>query len=121
MAIAHSVSAAYEDGWLKPLEPLPLRDRQRVEITVTLPEESQYNADPERVRQLHEKAEEWLAQQPAAAVQEPRELSPDEQAQLDADFDRLIAEIWAASGAHDEADLAPLVDEAASAAQKPHG
>ena len=121
MTIAHSVSAVYEDGWLKPLEPLPLRDHQRVKIVVTLLDESQYRADPERVHRLHEKADEWLAQQPAVAVQEPRLLSPTKQAQLDVEFDRLLAEIQAASGADDEAELAALVDEAVAGVRKSHG
>ena len=30
MTIAHVVRAVYEDGWLKPVEPLLLPDRQRV-------------------------------------------------------------------------------------------
>ena len=68
MTIAHAVRAVYEDGWLKPVEPLLLPDRQRVEILVTVLEEPQYRADPKLVQQLHEKTNEWLAQQPTAAV-----------------------------------------------------
>ena len=120
MTIAHSVRAVYEDGWLKPLEPLPLHDHQRVEIMVTVSEEPQYRADSERVRQLHERASEWLAQQPVLAVRAPRRISQARQDRLDAEFDQLLAEIQAASGADDEAELIALVDEAVAAVRKPH-
>ena len=92
-----------------------LHDHQRVEIMVTALEEPQYRADPELVQQLHEKANEWLAQQPAAAVREPRRFSQAKKSRLDAEFDQLMAEIQAASGADDEAELAALVDEAVAA------
>ncbi len=121
MPIAHTVSAVYEDGWLKPLEPLPLHEHQHVELTVTVPDELRYHADPERLHLLHEEADRWLAQQPAGAVQEPRQLSPQQQARLDAEFDQLIAEIQAMSDADGETLPADLVDEAVAAARKPHG
>jgi predicted DNA-binding antitoxin AbrB/MazE fold protein len=121
MTVAHSVRAVYEGGWLKPLAPLPLPDRQRVELLVTaLPDESHYRIDRQRVQQLHEKANAWLAQQPAAAVREPQRFSPAEQARLDAEFDQLLTEMQATIGADDEAELAALVDEAVAAVRAPH-
>ena len=33
--MTRSLSAVYEDGVLKPLEPLPLKDHQRVTVTIT--------------------------------------------------------------------------------------
>lgn len=120
MTIAHVVRAVYEDGWLKPVEPLLLPDRQRVEILVTVLEEPQYRADPSLVQQLHEKANEWLAQQPTAAVREPRRFSQAKKSRLDAEFDQLMAEIQAASGADDDAELAALVDEAVTAVREFH-
>jgi predicted DNA-binding antitoxin AbrB/MazE fold protein len=120
MTITHSVRAVYEDGWLKPLEPLPLHDRQRVEIMVAVAEEPRYRVDLQRVQQLHEKANTWLAQQPATTVQEPQRLSLTEQLRLDAEFDQLLAEIQAASGVDDEAELVALVDEAVAAVRRSH-
>ena len=99
--------AVYEDGWLKPLEPLLIPDRQRVEILVTVLEEPQYRADPKLVQQLHEKTNEWLAQQPTAAVREPQRFSQAKKSRLDAEFDQLMAEIQTASGA--DADKEQLI------------
>lgn len=114
MPSSKPISAIYENGLLKPLQPLPLRDRQRVKIIV-LPDELRAQADPERVRQLHEQADAWLAQQPPHAVREPKPLSPAEKERLDAEFDQLLAEIHSKSADYSEEELAALVDAAVAA------
>ena len=120
MTMAHSVRAVYEDGWLKPLEPLPLSDRQHVEIMVTVLEEPRYRADPERVRQLHGKADEWLAEQPTHAVQKPKCISQVERDLLDIEFDQLMKEIQSVTSVDDEVELTALVNEAVMAVRKSH-
>ena len=79
---------------------------------VTVLEEPQYRAAPKLVQQFHEKTNEWLAQQPAAAVREPQRFSQAKKSRLDAEFDLLMAEIQVASHADYEAELVALVDEA---------
>ncbi len=72
-----SISAVYEGGLLKPIQPLALPERQRVRVIVMAEE-----PDPARVRWMHEQAAQWLAQQPVEAVREPAPLSPAERARL---------------------------------------
>jgi predicted DNA-binding antitoxin AbrB/MazE fold protein len=114
MASSNPIHAVYENGSLRLLQPLPLRDHQQVQIIV-LPEVSYTPADPERVRQMHERADAWLAQQRPDAVREPKPLSPAEKARLDAEFDQLLAEIRAKSAESSEEELASRVDAAIAA------
>ena len=118
--IAHSVRAVYEDGWLKPFEPLLLPDHQCVEIMVTVLEEPQYLAHLKPAQQLHEKTTEWLAQQPAAAVREP-DLPPGQEEPPG----RRVRPVdgrdsGRGPGADDDAELAALVDEAVTAVREFH-
>ena len=77
MTIAHSVRAVYEDGWLKPVEPLLLPDRQRVEILVTVLEEPQYRADPKLVQQPTRKPMSgWLSSLPLRCGNHSASLRP---------------------------------------------
>jgi predicted DNA-binding antitoxin AbrB/MazE fold protein len=111
------IRAIYENGILKLLQPLPLRNSQRVKVLV-FPDDPQRSADPDRVRQWHEQTNDWLARQPAHAVREPRPLSSAEREHLDAEFDMLLAEIRRKSGSCSEMELATLVDAAVAAVRE---
>lgn len=117
MSLSNPINAVYENGLLRLLQPLPLRNYQQVKVIVLLPDEP-HRADPERVRQLHDKADDWLARQPPHAVREPRPLSPAEKERLDAEFDQLLAEIHSKSASYSDAELAALVDAAVAAVQE---
>lgn len=113
MVLPEPITAVFENGLLKPLQPLALKDQQRVRIIV-VEDEVIPPVDLDRVHVMHEAAEAWLAIQPADAVQEPAPLSQDDKAQLDAELDQLLAEIQQYSARDSEEEIARLVDEAAS-------
>lgn len=113
MVLPAPITAVFENGLLKPLEPLALKDQQRVRIIV-VEDEIISPADPDRVYVMHEAAEAWLAVQPTNAVHEPAPFSQVEKAQLDTEFDQLLAEIQQYSMHDSEEEIARLVDEAVS-------
>jgi hypothetical protein len=117
MALSAPITAIFENGLLKPLEPLALKDHQRVRIFV-VEDEAFVPPDPNRVYVMHEAAGEWLAMQSADAVQEPALLSPGEKEQLDAELDQLLAEIRRYSATDSDEEIALLVDEAVSAVRR---
>jgi predicted DNA-binding antitoxin AbrB/MazE fold protein len=106
-ALPASISAVYEDGFLKPVQPLALPEHQRVRVIVVPAE-----PDPARVRWLYEQADEWLAQQPAEAIHQPAPLSPATRARLDAEFDDLLVEIRQITAGLSEVEIAARVDNA---------
>lgn len=90
--MSNPIAAIYENGILKPLEPLALREHQRVQINIVVAD-APARPDLDRVRRIEEQAEAWLAQQPAHAVREPAPFSADEKELLDAEFDQLLSEL----------------------------
>jgi len=114
MSPSDPIPAIYENGVLRPLQPLPLRNAQQVQIIV-LADAPHLQADPERVRRFHEMVDAWLVRQPAQSIREPKPLSPVEKERLDTEFDRLLAEIHSVSGRCPEAEIAVLVDAAVTA------
>jgi predicted DNA-binding antitoxin AbrB/MazE fold protein len=86
------IAAIYENGILKPLEPLALREHQRVQINI-LVADAPARPDLTRVRRIEEQADAWLAQQPAHAVREPAPFATGEKESLDAEFDKLLSEL----------------------------
>lgn len=115
MALSTPIAAVFENGLLKPLEPLKLKDLQRVKIFVI---EDEAPADPERVRQMHEMADTWLRNQRPGAVREPEPLMPQEKARLDAEFEQLLAEMQQYSTQDSENEIAALVSEAVAAVRR---
>lgn len=90
--MSNPIAAIYENGILKPLEPLALRERQYVQINIIVTD-APARVDGERLRQIEEQADAWLAQQPTHAVREPAPLATDEKERLDAEFDQLLSEL----------------------------
>ena len=118
MANAMSIQAVYEHGLLRPLQPLFLPERAQVYVIV-VPSEPQQPPVEERLRQMHARADEWLANQPRDAVRAPRPLSPTTRAKLDAELGRLLAEVDASMGDVPDETITALVNEAAHAVR--HG
>lgn len=114
MSASQVIRAVYEDGVLKPSQPLPLQDHQEVQVIVLF-DEPRGDVDPARVRQLHEQADTWLAQQSAQAVREPKPLTAQERERLDAELDQLLAGIHALSASSSDAEIADEVDAAVMA------
>jgi len=108
------IKAVYERGLLRPLQPLLLPERAQVYVMV-IPNESQQPPVEESLRQMHARADEWLAHQPPDAVRAPRPLSPAAKARLDAELDQLLAEADASAGDATEETIAALVNEAVHA------
>jgi len=65
------VTAVYENGVLRPTKPLPLKDGDRVELTVEVPAEA--GTPDEAVRRIlsAKTFDEWIAAADAAAALEP--------------------------------------------------
>jgi len=120
MLTIEPVSAVYESGLFRLLEPLPLSDHQRVSLSIFVGEPVSPSPDAARLARIREQAAVWLAQQPPEAVREPRALSVAERGRLDADFDRLLAEIHRYTAGDSEDEIAALVDEAVTASRNPH-
>jgi predicted DNA-binding antitoxin AbrB/MazE fold protein len=108
-----AITATYEDGALKLSEKLPLEDHQEVlVIVVPLSREEQLSADEqERATRLKQRAEVWLARQPANSVRPPLSL-PESCQELDKAFDMALAAIRARAEQFSTAEIAADVDAA---------
>ena len=113
MSSSQLITAVYEDGVLKPTEALPLHNHQQVQVIVLF-EAPAEAVNAERVRQLHEQADAWLARQSIQAVREPL-LPQEDREQLDAELDQLLAEIRTQSDHDSEEVVADQVDAAVRA------
>jgi len=111
MSLTYPIEAIYENGQLKLAYPVALKNQQRVKVII-LPEASPNTADLERVRQMHEQAYEWLANQSVKAVREPKPVSYAEKKRWDAEFDKLLLEIQSESATLSEEEVAFDVDQA---------
>lgn len=117
MSLPYPIEAIYENGQLKLAYPVALKNHQRVKVII-LSEGSPNTADLERVRQMHEQADEWLANQSVKAVREPKQASYVEKKRWDAEFDKLLLEIQSESAAFSEKEIAFDVDEALRAVRE---
>jgi predicted DNA-binding antitoxin AbrB/MazE fold protein len=109
-----AITATYEDGALKLSEKLPLEDHQEVlVIVVPLSREEQLSADEqERATRLKQRAEVWLARQPANSVRPPLSLPESCSQELDKAFDMALAAIRARAEQFSTAEIAADVDAA---------
>ncbi len=104
-----SMWARYQNGVLKPADPLPLKENQRVRIVV-LPQPEE--VDEQRLTEMHRRADEWLAQQPPDAVQLAPRLSLEEQHAFEAEFDEILRGVRAANVAcSEEKVIADVIGE----------
>ena len=117
MMVTISVRAVYENGILRPLQPLPLSEHAQVDISVVAIAASPPVVE-DRLREMHVQTNEWLRRQSAHAVRLPPRLSPVAQASLDAELDKLLAEIDAEVGDVSEDEITALVDKAVSAVRR---
>ena len=90
-----STWARYQNGILKPNDPLPLEENQHVQIIVLTQPEEAGEVDEARLADMRRRANEWLAQQPPDAVQPAPSLSPEEQRAFEAEFDEILRDIRA--------------------------
>ena len=111
-----STWARYQNGTLKPIGTLPLKENQRVRIVV-LPQFGEADeldeVDEARLAEMHRRADEWLAQQPPDAVR-PSPLSEEERRQAIAELDQIINELWKANERYTEEEV--MADVAAAVA-----
>ena len=112
MSDAISVLAVYENGLLRPLQALSLSEHEQVHILIS-PEAQHYAAPEHRLLRMHEQVDDWMARQPQDAVRPPRALSPSRRRKLDAELERLLADVDAAMSDSSDGEVAGLVDEAA--------
>lgn len=117
MSISEPIPAVYENGLLRPLQPLSLPERAQVYLTISLSEPLQADVEA-RLQEMHRQADEWLAQQPQGAVRPPRRLSAAAQARLDAELEALLAEVDASMGDVSEEEVAALANEAVQAVRR---
>jgi predicted DNA-binding antitoxin AbrB/MazE fold protein len=111
------IKATYENGVLKPGQPLPLHDQQQV-VLVVLPVASTSptpRADPERVASMQLQIDAWLKIQRTDAIRQP--LADKEQTTLVQETDALLAEIRLATGEVDEAQLLADIEAALAEVQ----
>ena len=97
------VEAIYSKGLLTLRSTLPLLDGQKVRVVVLEETEPTLEA---RVAALHIAADRWLAQQPAAADPPAApDYTPEEWAELDAEWDEVFAEIQRRTGDYSEDEI----------------
>lgn len=108
-----STWARYQNGVLKLIGPLPLKENQRVRIVV-LPQ-AEEEVDEARLAEMHRRANEWLAQQPPDAVRPAPRLSPEEQRAFEAEFDEILREMRAPNVAFSEEEVMADVSAALAA------
>jgi predicted DNA-binding antitoxin AbrB/MazE fold protein len=108
-----STWARYQNGVLKPIGTLPLRENQRVRIVVLPQSQELDEVDEARLAEMHRRADEWLAQQPPDAVR-PSPLSEEERRQAIAELDQIINELWEANAHYSEEEV--MADVAAAVA-----
>ena len=116
MSIA--IRATYEDGVLKPNEPINLTEHQEVRLVIV--DEVRGEAEPARVEAMLKQIETWLAVQPSAAAREPKLFSAAERKRLNDDFDGLLAELRQRSALFTAEEIGDDVDEAVAAARLSH-
>jgi predicted DNA-binding antitoxin AbrB/MazE fold protein len=113
-----STWARYQNGTLKPIGTLPLKENQRVRIVV-LPQFGEADeldeVDEARLAEMHRRADEWLAQQPPDAVQPAPSLSLEEQRAFEAEFDEILREMRAPNVTFSEEEV--MADVAAALAE----
>ena len=110
MQNSEPISAIYEDGVLKPSQPLMLRERQ--EVTILVLDEETATGDDARLRAMQQRLEAWRAFQPEQSSLQPPALSAATRARLDAEFDQLLGELRKNAEHDTEAMIALVVDEA---------
>jgi len=113
-----STWARYQNGTLKPIGTLPLKENQRVRIVV-LPQFGEADeldeVDEARLAEMHRRADEWLAQQPPDAVRPAPSLSLEEQRAFEAEFDEILREMRAPNVTFSEEEV--MADVAAALAE----
>jgi predicted DNA-binding antitoxin AbrB/MazE fold protein len=112
-----STWARYQNGTLKPIGTLPLKENQRVRIVV-LPQPGEADeldeVDEARLEEMHRRADEWLAQQSPDAVR-PSPLSEEERRQARAELDQVLRELREANVQYSEEEVMADVDAAVKA------
>lgn len=111
MSDAISVLAVYENGLLRPLQALSLPEHEQVRVLIS-PEAQPYVAPEQRLLQMHEQVDDWLARQPQDAVRPPRALPRSRRTKLDNELDQLLAAVDAAMSDSSDEEVAAAVDEA---------
>lgn len=109
-----STRAQYQNGILKPSDPLPLEENQHVRIIVLTQPEEAAEVDEARLAEMHRRTDEWLAQQLPDAVQPAPSLSPEEHRAFEAEFDEILREIRAPNVPFSEEEV--MADVAAALA-----
>ena len=97
--------ARYQNGILKPIGSLPLKENQRVQIIVLPQPQEADEVDEARLAEMHRRADEWLAQQTPDAVRPAPSLSPEEQRAFEAEFDEILREMRAPNVAFSEEEV----------------
>ncbi|MFQ5813918.1 MAG: antitoxin family protein [Anaerolineae bacterium] len=110
-----STWARYQNGTLKPIGTLPLKENQRVRIVVLPQLEETDEVDEARLAEMHRRTDEWLAQQPPDAVRPAPRLSTEEQRAFEAEFDEILREMRAPNAAFSEEEV--MADVAAALAE----
>jgi len=110
-----STWARYQNGVLKPIGTLPLKENQRVRIVVLPQSQGLDEVDEARLAEMHRRTDEWLAQQPPDAVQPAPRLSPEEQRAFEAEFDEILREMRAPNVGFSEEEV--MADVAAALAE----
>lgn len=110
-----STWARYQNGILKPVDPLPLEENQHVRIIVLMQPKEAGEVDEARLAEMHRRTDEWLAQQPPDAIQPAPSLSTEEQHAFEAEFDEILRKIRAPNVAFSEEEV--MADVAAALAE----
>ena len=117
MPNSEPITVIYEDGVLRPRQPLTLRERQEVQILVLADEETAA-LEEERFHQLQRKLDAWQVAHPAQPMQMPPASATAQRARLDEEFDQLLGDLRRYSQVDSEDEVAAIVDEAVSAVRR---
>jgi predicted DNA-binding antitoxin AbrB/MazE fold protein len=109
-----STWAHYQNGILKPIGALPLKENQRVQIIVLPQPQELDEVDEARLAEMHRRADEWLVQQPPDAVR-PSPLSEEERRQAIAELDQVLRELREANVHYSEEEVMADVNAAVKA------
>ncbi len=110
MQDSEPITVIYEDGVLRPRQPLTLRERQEVRILVLADEEASTFED-DRFHELNQKLEVWRVAHPVQPMQTPPALTSAQRARLDEEFDQLLGELRRYSRHESETEIANIVDK----------
>jgi predicted DNA-binding antitoxin AbrB/MazE fold protein len=109
------LEAIYRRGTLELKSLLPVKEGEVVRVVVMTGEEVSLQ---DRVATMHKVADAWLAQQPVQAIPSMPDYPQEEWVRLDAELDKVLAEIEQKSARYTEEEVAADVEAAVKATRK---